>query len=339
MARVKRDAPGARAWQNCRMVQELEKPKLRRGAAPENAWAFFQGKFVPLAEAKVGVMNHTFNYGTGCFEGIRAYWNDDEKQLYGLFLKEHYDRLLRSCRILKTPLPHTAQEMVEITIELLRRCAYLGDAYVRPIAYKPDEIIGVRLHDLDSAFTVFAVPFGNYIDTENGLKVAVSSWRRTDDNAITARAKITGSYVNAALATTDAHESGYDEAIVLSQDGHVSEGSAENFFMVRDGILTTPPASDNILEGITRWSVLQIAKDEGIPTEIRSIDRTELYICDEIFLTGTGAQISPVTNVDHRPVGDGKFGPITRRIKDIYWNAVRAKLPRYRSWVTPIYPK
>ncbi|MBM4420568.1 MAG: branched-chain amino acid transaminase [Chloroflexi bacterium] len=320
------------------MVKELAKTEnLRRGAAPESAWAYFEGGYVPLAEARVSVMTHAFNYGTGCFEGIRAYWNAADSQLYALFLREHYERMLRSCKLLKIQLPHSAAELAEITLEVLRRCGYRSDVYVRPIAYKPDEIIGVRLHDLGNAFTVFAVPFGNYIDIEKGLKVGVSSWRRVDDNAIPARAKITGSYINAAFATTDAHDSGYDEAIVLTQDGHVSEGSAENLFMVRDGRLVTPAGTDNILEGITRGAVLSIARDEGIPIEVRSIDRTELYICEELFLTGTGAQISPVTSVDHRAVGDGVTGPITAKIKDVYFRAVKGMLPRYRSWVTPVF--
>ncbi len=320
------------------MVKELTRPgDLRPGAAPDSAWAFFGGEFVPLREAKVNVMTHAFNYGTGCFEGIRAYWNEDERQLYGLYLREHYDRLLRSCKILRISLPYTAARLVDLTVEVLRRCGYQQDAYVRPLAYKADQIIGVRLHDLEDALAIFAVPFGTYIDIEKGLKVGVSSWRRTDDNAIPARAKITGSYVNAALAKTEAQDAGYDEAIVLTQDGHVSEGSAENLFMVRDGLLVTPPASDNILEGITRASVLRLAGDLGIPTVVRSIDRTELYICEELFLCGTGAQISPVTSVDHRAVGDGTIGPVTTRIKDVYYAAVKGKLARYKDWCTPIY--
>ena len=322
------------------MVKELTRSgTLRPGAAPDGAWAFFGGEFVPLRDAQVNVMTHAFNYGTGCFEGIRAYWNADEGQLYGLFLREHYERLLRSCKILRIALPYGAAELVDLTVEVLRRCGYKQDAYVRPLAYKADQIIGVRLHDLEDALTIFAVPFGTYIDIEKGLKVGVSSWRRVDDNAVPARAKITGSYVNAALAKTEAQDAGYDEAIVLTHDGSVSEGSAENLFMVRDGVLLTPPPSDNILEGITRSAVLRIAEDLGIPVMVRSIDRTELYVCDELFLCGTGAQISPATSVDHRAVGTGAVGPLTKRIKDVYYDAVKGKLPRYKSWCTPIYPR
>ena len=321
------------------MVKELTRPAtpLRRGAAPDTAWAFFDGAFVPLREAKVSVLTHAFNYGTGVFEGVRAYWNADHDQLYGLHLLEHYRRIHRSCRVMRISLPYAPERLVEITVELLRRCNYREDCYVRPLAYKKDEVIGVRLHDLEDAFTVFAVPFGTYIEIERGISCGVSSWRRVDDNAIPARSKITGSYVNAALAKNEAQESGFDEAIVLTQDGHVSEGSAENLFMVRNGRLVTPPVSDTILEGITRESLMRLAADEGIPLDVRSIDRTELYTCDELFLCGTGAQISPVTSVDHRPVGDGAVGTITARLSQAYFDAVKGNTPRYRDWVTPIY--
>lgn len=322
------------------MVKELTRPTaLRRGAAPDTAFAFIDGDFVPVREAKVSVLTHAFNYGTGVFEGIRAYWNAEEEQLFGLHLKEHYQRLHRSCRIMRIGLPYTVEDLVGITVELLRKCGYREDAYVRPIAFKSSPVIGVRLHDLEDSFTVFAVPFGTYIDIDRGISCAVSSWRRTDDNAIPARSKITGAYVNAALAKTEAQEAGFDEAIVLTQDGHVSEGSAENLFLVRDGVLMTPPASDNILEGIVRASVLRIAAEQNIPTTIRSVDRTELYVADEVFLCGTGAQLSPVTSIDHRTIGKGEVGPITKKISDIYFDAVRGKAPAYRGWVTPVYKR
>jgi branched-chain amino acid aminotransferase len=322
------------------MVKELVRPAtpLRRGAAPDTAWAFFNGEFVPLRDAKVSVLTHAFNYGTGVFEGVRAYWNADQKQLYGLHLMEHYTRLHRSCKVMRLDLPYSAERLVEITVELLTKCGYREDAYLRPLVYMSSELIGVRLHDLESSFTVFAVPFGTYIDIDRGISCGVSSWRRVDDNAIPARSKITGSYVNAALAKTEAQEAGFDEAIVLTNDGHVSEGSAENLFMVRDGVLITPPVTDNILEGIVRQSLMRIAGDLGIPLVERSIDRTELYIAEEIFLCGTGAQLSPVTSVDHRTVGDGSVGKITQRLSKVYFDAVRGVGDRYREWLTPIYP-
>src|SRR5437764_15004116 len=267
------------------MVQELTRPtSLRRGAAPDTAFAFLDGEFIPIRDARVSVQTHAFNYGTGVLAGIRAYGNDQVEQLYAPHLTERYLRLHRSCRIMRIGLPYTADDLVGITLELLRKCNYREDAYIRPIAYKSSPLIGVRLHDLDDAFTVFAVPFGTYIDIDRGISCGVSSWRRTDDNAIPARSKITGAYVNAALPKTEAQEAGFDEAILLTQDGHVSEGSAENLFLVRDGVLSTPPGSDNILEGITRSSILRIATDAGIATSIRQIDRTELYVADEVVL-------------------------------------------------------
>ncbi len=321
------------------MVQELARPaKLAKGAAPDSAWAYLDGKFVPIREAKIGVMTHAFNYGTGVFEGVRAYWNEDEKQLYGLHFREHYGRMLRSCRIMRLKNPHSVDDLIDITVELLRKCNYREDCYIRPLTYKSSEVIGVRLHNLEDAFTVFAVPFGNYVPIEGGISAQVSSWRRVDDNAIPARSKITGSYVNAALAKTEAEESGFDEAIVLTDDGHVSEGSAANLFLVREGTLLTAPASDNILEGIVRSSIMRIAADEKIPVEVRRIDRTELYLCDEAFLCGTGVQVSPITSIDRRPVGDGEVGPIARRIAHVYFDAVKGRNAKYRDWLTPIYP-
>jgi len=322
------------------MVKELARPSasLRKGAAPPTAWAFLSGKYVPIGEARISVLTHAFNYGTGVFEGIRAYWNESQRQLYVLHMREHYERLHRSCKIMRITLPYSVAELGEVTLEVVRRSGYREDTYIRPVAYKSSELIGVRLHDLEDAFTLFAVPFGTYIDVDRGISCGISSWRRTDDNAIPARSKITGAYVNAALAKTEAQEAGFDEAIVLTQDGHVSEGSAENLFLVRGGVLLTPPGTDNILEGIVRTSIMRIAQDEGIPTQVRQVDRTELYVAEEVFLCGTGAQISAVTSIDHRPIGDGRLGPITARIKDIYFRAVRSESERYRDWVTPVYP-
>jgi len=321
------------------MVKELARSdtSARRGSAPDTAWAFLNGEYMPVRDAKVSVMTHAFNYGTGVFEGVRAYWNPVHEQLYGLHLREHFERLHQSCRIMRLDLAYSVDELIGITGEILRRSGLREDAYLRPLAYKSDEIIGVRLHDLTTAFTMFAVPFGNYVEIDRGLDVCVSSWRRVDDNAIPARCKITGSYVNAALAKTEAQEAGFDEAIVLTQDGHVSEGSAANLFMVRAGTLITPPPTDNILEGIVRSSVMRLAKDEGIPVEIRSIDRTELYLADELFLCGTGVQLAAIRSVDHRRIGDGEIGPIVRRLGAIYFEAVRGNVERYKEWVTPIY--
>jgi branched-chain amino acid aminotransferase len=301
-------------------------------------WAYFRGDFVPLRDANVNVMTHAFNYGTAVFEGIRAYWNADDEQLYALELLPHYRRIKASARLLMMEIPQSAEELAEITVELLRRDGLREDAYVRPIVYKSSETIGVRLHNLDADITIFSVPFGQYIDTEGGIRAMVSSWRRTDDNAIPARGKITGAYVNGALAKSEAQLNGFDEAVVLTSDGHVSEGSAENLFIVRNGTLITPPVTDNVLEGITRRRLLEIARNDlGLEAEERSIDRTELYVADEVFLCGTGAQISPVIEIDRRTIGSGRPGTITKDLSRRYFDAVRGKVPAYRDWLTPVY--
>ena len=200
-------------------------------------------------------------------------------------------------------MPYTAEQLASRTVEILRRDELREDVYVRPIIYKSSETIGVRLHNLDADIVIFGVPFGQYIDTEGGIRAQVSTWRRTDDNAIPARGKITGAYVNGALAKSEAQLNGYDEAIVLTQDGHVSEGSAENLFIVKAGKLITPPVTDNILEGITRRRLMAVARERlEVPVEERQIDRTELYNADEVFLCGTGAQLSPVVEIDRRAI-------------------------------------
>jgi branched-chain amino acid aminotransferase len=300
-------------------------------------WAYFRGDYVPLDEAKISVTTHAFNYGTAVFEGVRAYWNPEQEQLYGLDLLAHFQRLHRSAPILQLELRETAEELVEITCEILRRSGIREDAYIRPILYKSSEVVGVRLHNLETDLVIFTLPFGKYIDTESGIRAQVSSWRRNDDNAIPARAKITGGYVNGAFAKSEAQQNGYDEAIMLTHEGHVSEGSAENLFIVRGGVLVTPAVSDNILEGITRRHILEVAGDLGIGVLERTIGRTELYQADEVFLCGTGAQLAPVVEIDNRTVGSGAPGPITRRLHTIYFDAVRGRSDTYRGWLTPVY--
>ncbi len=303
-------------------------------------YAFFQGRIVPFAEAKVGVMTHAFNYGTGCFEGIRAYWNADEEQLYAFRLQPHYERLHQSCKILMIDLPHSSQELSDLTVELLRKEGNREDTYIRPLAYKGSEVVGVRLNDLEDAFTIYTTPMGRYLEKEEGADVCVSSWRRLDDNAIPPRAKITGSYANAAFSKTEALLNGYDEAIVLDQSGHVSEGSAENLFIVRGDKLITPPCSCNILEGVTRSTVIQLAREDlGLEVEERLIDRTELYVADEAFLCGTGVQVAAIASVDRRPVGAGKLGPVVKQLRDLYFDVVRGKVAKYAAWCTPVYAK
>ena len=320
------------------MLKQETDPHAAKVETTTELWAFFRGEFVPLRDANINVMTHGFNYGTAVFEGIRAYWNPDEEQLFALELLPHYRRIQASARLLMMEVRHSPEELAELTLELLRRDGLREDVYVRPIIYKSSETIGVRLHNLDADITIFGVPFGQYIDTEGGIRAQVSTWRRTDDNAIPARGKITGAYVNGALAKSEAQLNGFDEAIVLTADGHVSEGSAENLFVAKNGELITPAVTDNILEGITRRRLLEIARDDlGIPIVERSIDRTELYTADEVFLCGTGAQISPVIEIDRRAIGTGRPGPITRELSRTYFDAVRGRLPAYRDWLTPVY--
>ena len=235
-------------------------------------------------------------------------------------------------------MPYPAEEMVSITVDLLRRNRFRQDIYIRPTLYKSSEIIGVRLHNLDEAITVFAVPFGEYIAIDRGITAQVVSWRRNSDQSLPARSKIVGAYVNSAFSKSEAVLNGYDEAIVLAQDGHVSEGSAENLFMVRNGELITPDVSDDILEGITREGLIELARNElGIETVERSVDRSELYAASEVFLCGTGAQISPVVEIDHRQIGNGEVGPISAQLKTLYFDVVRGRVPKYHHWLTPIY--
>ena len=300
-------------------------------------YAYLQRQIVPLAEAKIGIMTHGFNYGTGVFEGIRGNWNSDDETLYLFKVKEHFARLTQSCKILHINLGHGVDEMADIVTRLVGMSGYREDLYIRPLAYKSSEIVGVRLHDLEDDLLIFVTPFGAYLDTEKGIRCQTSSWRRVDDTSIPARAKVTGLYVNSALVKTEAQENGFDEGIMLNQDGHVSEGSGENIMILRHGKLITPPPSDNILEGITLATVAEIARNElGIEVVERTIDRSELYIADEVLMTGTAAHVSAVIEVDRRPVGDGEPGPVTRQLQKTYFQAITGRLPKYASWCTPV---
>jgi branched-chain amino acid aminotransferase len=297
---------------------------------------YFQGEYGLLGDARVSIMTHAFLYGTAVFEGIRAYWNPDEKQLYALRVKDHIVRLRNSSKIMLMAELPSVEEFTRIVLEVLGRNHFEEDAYCRPSVYKSTEAIGVKLHGLTHDFYVLAIPMGDYIDTQKGISTGTVSWRRTSDVSIPSRSKITGSYVNPAFSKTEAMLNGFDEAIVLTADGHVAEGSAENLFIVRDGTLITPSVSDDILEGITRAGIIEIAAHLGIPVRERQIDRSELYIADEVFLCGTGAQVSPVASVDHRAVGEGRVGPISKQISRTYFDAVRGRLPAFRHWVTPV---
>jgi len=227
--------------------------------------------------------------------------------------------------------------MCRLTVELVQKNGYQEDIYIRPLAYKSAQAVGVRLHDLEDDFLMFVTPFGPYLDIEKGARCCVSTWRRIGENMIPPRAKVTGLYVNSALAKTEAWENGFDEAILLTNEGHVSEGSGENIFLVMDGKLVTPPPSQNILVGITRDTAITLAKNElGIETIERTVARNELYIADECFMTGTAAHLTPIIEIDHRSVGTGAVGEITGKLQKLFFDVIRGKNPKYIDWCTPV---
>ena len=308
------------------------------GSAPalDDLICYFEGQFVPMRDAKVSIMTHAFMYGTAVFEGIRAYWNEEQGTLYGLFIREHMERIRRNAGILLMDDLPPVDDLVELVVQTAARNGLREDLYIRPCVYKSSRAVGVRLHHLEHELVIFAVPFGNYIDVDKGVRLMTSSWRRNADEALPARGKIVGGYVNMAFQKSEAELNGFDEALVLTPDGHASEASAANMFVVRDGVLLTPPVNDDILEGVTRKAVLELAATFGIPVEVRSIDRSEIYVADEMFLCGTGVQLSPVIELDHRPISGGAIGPITRQLHQVYFAAVRGKDPRFAHWVTAI---
>ncbi len=302
------------------------------------AYAYFKGKIVPYSDAKIGVMTHALNYGTAIFGGVRGYWNTEEEQLFIFRPIDHFTRLLDSAKVMCMEVGLSAEELTGIAIDLLRTEGHRQDVYLRPLLYKSDEIIGVKLHGVADDLTMFSVPFDKYVSNDTNAHVTFSSWRRIDDNMIPARGKISGAYVNSALIKTDALQAGFDEALVLTLQGHVSEGSAENIFMIRGNELITPPVTENILEGITRRSIMELARHELDLTVVeRPIDRTEVYLCDEFFMTGTAAQVTAITRVDFRPIGSGVMGPTTSRLRERFQKIVRGQLPEYRHWNTPVY--
>jgi len=300
--------------------------------------AYFQGEIVPYGQAKVGVLTHALNYGTAAFGGLRGYWNAETKQLYLFRPLDHYHRLLNSAKLLCMEFNHTPESLTQITVDLLKKEGHRQDVYVRPLVYKSNEGIGVKLHGLEDDISIVSLPFDRYVSNDTNAHVTISSWRRVDDNVIPARGKISGAYANSALIKTDALRSGFDEALVLNQNGHISEGSAENIFMVRDGVVITPPVTENVLEGITRKTVMTLAEKElGLPVVERPIDRTEVYICDELFMTGTAAQITAITQVDHHSVGAGVMGPISSKLRSLFDDVVRGRNEDYKEWLKPVY--
>ena len=302
----------------------------------ETGIAYLDGKFTPLADAKVSIATHALQYGTGVFEGIRAYWNPSQEQLYVFRLREHFERMARSVRIMRIALPAEPEALSELALELLRKNGFKSDVYIRPLAFKAARSVKVALGGLRDGFGMYAFPLGAYLPT-GGLAARTASWRRTSDDAIPARGKLTGAYINTALAVDEAHDFNADEAIFLTADGHVSEGGGANIFVVRDGALITPPVTEDILEGITRDSILRVAGELGIVVRERQIDRTELYVAEEVFFCGTGAQVAPCVKIDGRVVGDGEIGPIAKKIGEVYFGIAHGDDKRHPEWRTAVY--
>lgn len=305
-----------------------------------DAYAFLGGKQVPLKDAKVGVMTHALHYGTAVFEGIRGNWNEAHGKMYVFRLREHYERLIRGCKMLKIDLPYNADELCKITTELIERNGYRQDVYIRPLAFKGQEAVAnLKLHELTNEFCIVVLPFGKYIESDRPIRCQTSSWRRPDDAIMPTGVKITGLYTTSILAKTEAVTAGYDEAVLLNWDGTVSEGSGENIFMVSEGRISTPSETDNCLLGITRDSVIELAKKElGLKVVERRIHRSELYLADEVFLTGTAAHITSMGELDNRPIGDGETGPVTRKLQEVYFATVKGDNPDYSDWCTPVVP-
>lgn len=299
-------------------------------------YAFFEGKIVPFGDAKISIGTHALQYGTGAFAGVRGYLDQDGNTINLFRVREHGARLLRSARLLRMNLPYDVDAVSQILIDLTQKNAPTGDVYFRPFIYKSSVQLTPRLKGVDDELAVYMMPMGDYLDTARGQKAIVSSWTRVSDNSIPSRGKISGAYINSSFAKDEAEEAGADEAIMLSDDGKVSEGSGCNLFIVRDGVLITPPISSDILEGITRRSLLKMAEDIGIPTEQRTIDRSELYIVDEAFFCGTGVQIARIDTIDGRQIGTPGDAPVAKQLSELFFDTVRGKNTTYGEWITPV---
>lgn len=301
------------------------------------SWVFYQGKIVPEEEVSISIRCKAFNYGLGCFEGIRAYWDEEGQQLYGFRLKEHYERLLESCKALYMDIPYTVQELCDFTVELLRKNNFRTTTYIRPVVYKGSNSLTPTLKDEDNRLVIYCQPLGSY-SGKTELKVAVSSWRRITDNMVPPRTKATGGYLNSALASLEVLQNGFDEAIFLTQDGKVCEGPGENIFLVKKGKLITPPLSDDILEGITRDTVMTLAREElGMEVVERSVSRTELYNAQEVFFSGTAMEVTAVVEVDRRKVGTGKEGEVCKKLRDMFFDVATGKNEKYKGYGTVVY--
>lgn len=299
-------------------------------------YAFFQGKNVLLENACVSIMTNALQYGTGVFGGVRGYYDDNTKNLSIFRIEDHYKRFLSSIKILGCDFDYTVEQLINIHIELAKQNKPTENCYFRPFAYVGNHNLGPNLGGVKLDYALYMIPLNDYLPTDKGLSLMVSSWRRVGDNSISARGKFSGAYLNSAFARKEAHDNGYDEAIFLTEHGNVSEGSAENLFIIRDGVLITPSAGDDILEGVTRKTIMLLAEEIGIPVIERSIDRSELYIADEVFLSGTGCQLAWVTQIDKRVIGDGKIGKISQKLREIYFDTVKGYNPNHQEWCTKV---
>jgi branched-chain amino acid aminotransferase len=301
------------------------------------SYVFYQGEIVEEKEVSISIRCKAFNYGLGCFEGIRAYWDEESKQLYVFRLKEHYERLLKSCKTLNINIPYSVEELCNYTVELLRKNNFNTTTYIRPIAFKGSDNISPTLLDDDNRILIYCQPMGDFAGKEE-YKVAVSSWTRSGDNMLAPRTKATGGYINSALASLEAKQNGYDEAILLTNQGYVSEGPGENIFIVKKGKLITPPVFDNILEGITRETVMLLAQEQ-LDMEVieRSIPRTELYAADEVFFSGTAMEVTAVVEIDNRQVGNGRRGEVCNKIRELFFGLTTSKNEAYSYFCTPVY--
>lgn len=299
-------------------------------------YAFFQGKIVPLEKAKVSIMTNALQYGTGFFGGIRGYYHKKEGYLSLFRLEDHYKRFLSSAKILGCAFPYSQKELVQITLDLVKKNKPKTNAYFRPFSYVGNTELGPNFANVTLDFALYMIPLEEYMPLGKGLSLVVSNWQRISDNAIPSRGKISGGYVNSALARKEATDGGFDEAIMLNKYGRVAEGSAENLFIVRDEKIITPSLSEGVLEGITRRSIIKIAQDLGIETIERPIERSELYVADEVFLTGTGCQVAWVEQIDKRKIADGKIGPVAAQLKDKFFKVVTGEDEQYEAWCTKV---
>jgi branched-chain amino acid aminotransferase len=300
-------------------------------------YTYFEGNIVKAEDAKVSIQTHALQYGTAVFGGLRGYYNESKDNVYIFRLRDHYKRLMDSCKIMQLDFHRPVDALMEITLKLIRKNGYKENIYLRPYIYTSALQLSPRFHDIKTDFAIYILQLNDYMDTKKGLKTMISSWRRIDDTVIPTFSKASGGYVNSALAKSEAVQNGCDEAIFLDSRGFVSEGSAENIFLVRNGKLITPSSNSSILEGITRRSILEIAYKLGIPTEVRDVTRSELYTADEIFFSGTGVQVAWIREVDHRIIGEGVIGPISSKIQSLFFKIVTAEAPEYEYWLTKVY--